>query len=335
MLLQSLQALLSERVSGHDLRKRIVSYIQRLPPLEMLGRSAQGERLVVLRSLAGQRRLVVLDHPVKPVPRYPYPRQSHEGLNALLSKKKAAYSEVLDSFLTFSQALAAIPTRPSTNPRDPYWMNEWQPPLDAIALYCLLRLHRPARYFEIGSGLSTQFARRAIVDGDTSTLVVSVDPKPRADIDQLCDRVIRQPLEDVDLAVFDELESGDILFFDGTHRAFMNSDATVFFLELLPRLPPGVLVGIHDVYLPFDYPDDIADRYYSEQYLLAARLLAEGDAANIVFPTAFVAASPLTYSSLSQLETNLAGILAGPVSGSSFWINTSITPSASAGVGRG
>ena len=64
----------------------------------------------------------------------------------------------------------------------------------------------------------------------------------------------------------------------------MNSDATVFFLEILPRLPGGVLVGIHDVFLPYDYPRDYADRYYSEQYLLAAHLIAGNPALEPVLP---------------------------------------------------
>lgn len=257
-----------------------------------------------------------------PVPRYRSPGHGHKELNALLSARTNDYAELLDSFLPFRRALAAIPASPSSNPLDPNWTNEWQPPLDGIALYCLIRLHKPLRYFEIGSGVSTQFVRRAVVDGDLSTLIVSIDPKPREDIDQLCDRVHRQRLEDVDLAVFDELEAGDVLFFDGTHRSFMNSDVTVFFLDLTPRLPAGVLIGIHDIYLPFDYPDEVADRYYSEQYVLAARLLAEGRAAHVVLPTAFVAANPLDHPSLSQFEAALGEKVAKPLSGSSFWLRT-------------
>jgi len=319
---QSLREVLSRRVHVAELRQRAVSYVQSLPPLEMLGRSVQGERLVVLRSLVGERRVVVLDHPVKPVSRYRYPDQGHEELNALLSERTDDYAELLARFLPFREALSVIPADPSANPLEPNWRNEWQPPLDGIALYCLLRLHKPRRYFEIGSGVSTQFVRRAVEDGDSSTLIVSIDPKPRQDIDQLCDRVHRQPLEDVDLAVFDELEAGDVLFFDGTHRAFMNSDVTVFFLEVLPRLPAGVLIGIHDIYLPFDYPDDVAERYYSEQYVLGTRLLAQGRAAHIVLPTAFVAANPIDHPSLSQFEAMLGERITKPLKGSSFWLRT-------------
>jgi hypothetical protein len=77
-----------------------------------------------------------------------------------------------------------------------------------------------------------------------------LDPEPRAQIDALCDTSIRRRLEDCDLSMFDQLEAGDILFFDGSHRVFTNSDVTVFFLELMPRLKPGVIVHIHDIFLP-------------------------------------------------------------------------------------
>src|SRR5690606_30946570 len=96
------------------------------------------------------------------------------------------------------------------------------------------------------------------------------------EIDMICDNVFREPLEDVGLEIFDALGAGDILYIDNSHRAFMNSDVTVVFLDILPRLKPGVLVQIHDVTLPYDYPEVWIDRHYSEQYLLAAWLLARG-----------------------------------------------------------
>jgi hypothetical protein len=79
------------------------------------------------------------------------------------------------------------------------------------------------------------------------------------------------------------------VFFDGSHRAFMNSDATVFFLEILPALPAGVIVGIHDILLPWDYPPEWAPRYYSEQYLLAAALLARDPRLRTLLPCHHVA----------------------------------------------
>ena len=93
-------------------------------------------------------------------------------------------------------------------------------------------------------------------------------------MDAVCDTVIRQPLETLDTAgIIENLQAGDILFVDGSHRCFTNSDVTVVFLEILPRLQPGVLVHFHDILLPYDYPPAWSRRYYSEQYLLACWLL--------------------------------------------------------------
>ena len=116
---------------------------------------------------------------------------------------------------------------------------------------------------------------RARRDGGLSTHLTSIDPAPRAEIDALCDEVIRAPLEGADLGILGRLQPGDMLFFDGSHRVFMNADTVAFFLDVLPALPPGVIVGVHDIRLPDDYPPEFAERWYSEQYLLACWLLAE------------------------------------------------------------
>ena len=154
-------------------------------------------------------------------------------------------------------------------------------------LYAFVRSLKPKRYMEIGSGNSTRFVARAITDGGLDTRVISIDPEPRVEIEGLADQVIRAPLEATDLSVFSELTEHDLLFVDGSHRIFMNSDAVVFFLEVLPELPPGILVGVHDIYLPDDYDPAVAGRYYSEQYALAIWLLA-GESVEPVFPAWYV-----------------------------------------------
>src|SRR5439155_19687885 len=125
-------------------------------------------------------------------------------------------------------------------------------------------------------------------DGAISMEIVSIDPCPRREIDAISEHVIRQPLECVDLNVFGRLQAGDIVFLDGTHHVFMNSDVSVFFLDVLPTLPPGVLVGIHDIHLPDDYRPEHADRHYSEQYLLAAVVLGEPTSIRPVLPRWYV-----------------------------------------------
>ena len=153
------------------------------------------------------------------------------------------------------------------------WRNGFVPAVDAFTLIWGA-LKAPKTYMEVGSGNSTMFVKAALSRVESDVKIVSIDPFPRKEVDQLCDEVIRSKLEDVDLTVFDRLEAGDVLFIDNSHRSFMNSDVTVSMLDVLPRLKPGVLVGFHDIMLPFDYPKSWSKRAYSEQYLVASYLLA-------------------------------------------------------------
>ncbi|MGY8941188.1 MAG: hypothetical protein ACKVJH_04065, partial [Flavobacteriales bacterium] len=86
----------------------------------------------------------------------------------------------------------------------------------------------------------------------------------------------------------DTLEPGDILFIDNSHRVLPNSDATVAFLEWFPRLKPGVLVQVHDIYIPWDYPQNMCDRAYSEQYMLAMALLSNPQRYKPLFPAYWI-----------------------------------------------
>lgn len=155
------------------------------------------------------------------------------------------------------------------------WHNHMIPVVDALSL--MWAATRAKTYLEVGSGNSTLFVRAALRQMGMDTRIVSIDPAPRAEVDAICDEVIRQPVENVDLSIFDRLEPGDALFIDNSHRSFMNSDVTVCMTEVIPRLKPGVLVGIHDMFLPYDYPATWSERGYNEQYLLAAMLLAGPD----------------------------------------------------------
>jgi hypothetical protein len=178
---------------------------------------------------------------------------------------------------------------------------------------------KPKRYLEIGSGNSIQFVRRAIIDHGLDTTITSIDPNPSAECDALCDSVVRSALETTSPEVFNEVEAGDIVFFDGSHRSLMNSDVTVFFLEILPLLPKGALVHIHGVFLPDDYPPGWAQRLYSEQYLLAARLLAPDPGFDVVFPAAYVLGDTELLSRTAEVwnHPDLAAARAG---WESFWL---------------
>ncbi len=234
-------------------------------------------------------RLLRLDFPTTtdPTPRYGYGKPPHAGLARLLSARDGEYEQLLRAFGAYREDLLAIPIEGAV-PGEPRWRNSYMFGIDGPSLYAFTRARRPALYLEVGSGNSTLFVNRARRDGALETQIVSIDPHPRREIDAVCDRVVREPLETTGLEVFAELKAGDMLFMDGTHRAFTNSDATVFFLDVVPELAPGVLVGIHDVHLPDDYRPEHMRRYLSEQYLLACYLLAEPDWLRPVLPCWYV-----------------------------------------------
>jgi predicted O-methyltransferase YrrM len=224
-------------------------------------------------------------------PRYGYGRPSHPRLTELLSRDVSGYGEVLREFEKYADELNAI-TLDQVDPLEPHWRSGYLFGTDGASLYGFMRTRRPPRYLEIGSGNSTLFVDRARRDGAMDTEIISLDPSPRREIDSVCDRVIRKPLEQADLKIFGEIQQGDMVFMDGTHRVFMNSDVVAFFLDVLPELPPGVLVGIHDIHLRDDYRPDHNDRYFSEQYMLAAYLLGEPAWLQTVLPCWYASHHP-------------------------------------------
>jgi hypothetical protein len=164
---------------------------------------------------------------------------------------------------------------------------------DSDVLYAMLRSQRPSTFLEIGSGNSTRLARQAVIDGKLPTQIISIDPFPRVDIEGLSDIFHRRPVEHSDPAeLADLLNHGDILFIDSSHVSSIGSDCTFEFLQLLPRLRKGVIVHIHDVSLPWDYPAGWFQRepaalVWNEQYLLQALLMGHAFS-EIIWPGYFV-----------------------------------------------
>ncbi|HEX5259112.1 MAG TPA: class I SAM-dependent methyltransferase [Sphingomicrobium sp.] len=271
---------------------------------------------------------VFLDYPIDPRPRYGYGLPPHPELYALIDSNRSVYMDMLRSLERYAAQLSAIRQREDDAATEPHWRNGYIPGLDALTLYCFAAMNDPSLYVEIGSGNSTKFVRRSITDNHLHTKIVSIDPTPRAEIDSICDEVIREPLENLDFALFDRLGAGDILVFDGSHMVFQNSDATAFFLEIMPRLASGVMVYVDDIFLPYDYPPEWRERFYSEQYILGALLL--GDEMNryeVTFPNVFIDSDE----ELSQIASALCeriglerkpGNLKGPHgrSGTGMWL---------------
>lgn len=261
----------------------------------------------------------VVDYPYRSVVRYGAGRPAHPQLAAQIGAGRERYAALIDAMGGLQPDFAEIPLGGVYEDAEPFWLNAWFPPLDAMVLTQMLRSTNPDRFVEVGSGVSTKFARRAVNRYGLRTKLISIDPQPRNEIDRLCDQVLRKPLEACDPAMFEALQPGDVFFLDSSHRSFQGSDVTVFFLEILPRLKPGVIVQIHDIYLPDDYISGHVRRMWNEQYLLAAALLYGPDAFEILFPCWFAGQD-------ADLARRAAGVLKhGPLEtlnlyGASFWL---------------
>lgn len=153
--------------------------------------------------------------------------------------------------------------------------------VDAEVFYCMVRHLRPRQIIEIGSGYSTLLAAEALkVNSDEGQLskLTAIEPYPPKFLSEELPvpiNLIAQPVQSVPLECFSTLEKNDILFIDSSHVCKIGSDVQYEFLEILPRLAPGVVVHIHDIFLPAEYPKQwVKDwhRFWNEQYLLQAFL---------------------------------------------------------------
>ncbi|MGD2179756.1 class I SAM-dependent methyltransferase [Lusitaniella coriacea] len=225
-------------------------------------------------------------------PRWGYTHPPHPELTTLFEKNRQDYIKRFEELASLQPYLAQINRDFShERPGEPGWFGGAINAIDSALLYYFIARTKPKIYLEIGSGVTTLFAAKAKRDHQLATQIISLDPKPRAEVNMVCDEVIREGLETADLSIFSQLQPGDIVFVDGTHRSFMNSDVTVFILDILPKLQPGVIVHVHDITLPFDYPQEFSHWYWNEQYILAAYLLGKGDEIEVLMPSKFMSNS--------------------------------------------
>ena len=162
---------------------------------------------------------------------------------------------------------------------------------DAMVLHGMLRHFQPRRLIEIGSGFSscmTLDTNEHFLDNSVS--LTFIEPYPELLYRLIGDRrgaatVHEKPVQDVDDSVFAALEAGDVLFIDSTHVAKAGSDVNHLFIHVLPLLKPGVIIHIHDVFWPFEYPEDWVreGRVWSELYLLRSFLQFNQDFEVLLF----------------------------------------------------
>jgi hypothetical protein len=156
--------------------------------------------------------------------------------------------------------------------------NKWFANGDGVILYCMLRKLRPSRYVEIGSGWSSALALDVNdLYFDRSMKFTFIEPQPArlqsllrpGDDSRVC--LIEAPLFAAGKL---DVGPGDVLFIDSSHVSRIGSDVNQLFLEVIPSLPPGVHVHIHDIFYPFEYPRKwvYRGRAWNESYLLRALL---------------------------------------------------------------
>jgi hypothetical protein len=164
--------------------------------------------------------------------------------------------------------------------------NGFYPTPDAELYAAFIAEYEPVRIIEIGSGYSTLIAAHAIRHLGIHAEISVIDPEPRRDVEDYASRIERQRVERSSILDFDFSTRGQpiILFIDSSHITTMDRDIPFLFCRLLPNLPPGVIVHVHDIFTPFDYPVNYARRFYTEQYVLQA-LLAHNPKFRILFST--------------------------------------------------
>ena len=179
----------------------------------------------------------------------------------------------------YNTELVALPLR-KINRLEFYYHNESFGPGDAEYFYNIVRAYKPKRIVEIGSGNSTLISIQAIRQNKKEDLTyrcmhTCIEPYEAGWLEKVGVTVVRERVEQIDKCIFSHLRANDILFIDSSHIIRPQGDVLFEYLEVLPVLSPGVLVHMHDIYTPRDYPDQciIEDvRFWNEQYLLEAFL---------------------------------------------------------------
>jgi len=206
-----------------------------------------------------------------------------------------------------------------------YFDNHMFANTDAEVYYCMIRHFKPRIIIEIGGGRSTQICheaskRNSEVDKIQTQMIV-IDPYPNREIlipmSKDLITLIESKVEEIDLDVFQKLHENDILFIDSSHVVKSGGDVNCLFLEVIPRLNPGVIIHIHDIRIPYEVTKGfILDqgRFFTEQYLLHAFLIGNRDF-EILLGTYFMTKN--FQEIVAHIFRSSGG---GKYAGSSFWI---------------
>jgi hypothetical protein len=228
--------------------------------------------------------------------------------------------EVAREIAAYIPELADIPEQANSGSKF-YWANNFWNSADALVQYGLLRSRKPRLLIEVGCGFSSVLAecalRRNQEESNASTEVILIEPYPGEILGDVPRdwRIVGNILQRCPVELFERLGPGDVLFYDGSHCCKTASDVNWFFFRILPRLRPGVLIHLHDIFFPNDYPREwLFDRLqaWNEQYVLQAFLMNNSSYA------VEICNSFLAFSRPEELKRLYGDIQ--PFWGASFWM---------------
>jgi predicted O-methyltransferase YrrM len=196
------------------------------------------------------------------------------GIDLNLKKQLA----LLNSFKSVS---STFPFSLSPNATQRYYLdNEFYTGYDAMTLYCMLLTHKPNKIIEVGSGYSSALMLDVCELHNFKTELLFIEPNPER-LESLIRKndqckIEKTEVQRVTIEQFKSLEEGDFLFIDSSHILKTDSDLACLLFNVLPVLKPGVLIHFHDVFYPFEYPDNWifgGFRSWNELYALRAYLM--------------------------------------------------------------
>lgn len=278
-----------------------MALLRRIAGLPGLRDLAEARRLARARRASGFVMEARPGHFSSPIPALAEVRAREDQIFAVPSSLPGIDLRPEEQLRLVAELATCYPDQPFAAERQPglryFFDNDLFSYGDALVLHAMLRTLRPRRLVEVGSGYSSAVildtAERFLGDSLSCTFV---DPYParlrellRGE-DSARHSIVTEPVQSVDLAVFDQLGDGDILFVDSTHVAKVGSDVNRLVFDVLPRLATGVVVHFHDIFYPFEYPKEwvYKGRAWNECYVLRS-FLSFNDAFEIMLFNSYLA----------------------------------------------
>ncbi|GGB96692.1 class I SAM-dependent methyltransferase [Dyadobacter sediminis] len=221
---------------------------------------------------------------------YPLPKNKMEGLELSENEQIALFTYCFDHYykdLPFSEN--------SSSKLRYYYNNKYFGHADATSLYFTIRHFKPRKIIEVGSGFSSAVMLDVNEHFCSNGIDLSfIEPYPDRlysllkDSERKNTNIIVSDLQDVDIRYFEQLEENDILFIDSTHVSKTGSDVNYLLFNILPVLKSGVIIHIHDIFYPFEYPKEWViygnGRFgWNEAYILRAFLTNQNQYKIIIF----------------------------------------------------